>query len=82
MLVTFATGIALAVHAGFFSAGWLRAKFVLVMAVGALHGYFAKLRKDFAEERNRHGAGFYRVINEVPAVLMAGIVLLVIFKPF
>jgi protoporphyrinogen IX oxidase len=82
MLVTFATGIALAAHGGFLSAGWLHAKFALVIALSALHGYFAKLRRDFAEQRNRHGAGFYRAINEVPTVLMAGIVLLVIFKPF
>lgn len=82
MLVTFATGIALAVHGGFLSAGWLHAKFALVIALGAFHGYFAKLRREFAEERNRHGAGFYRAINEVPTVLMTGIVLLVIFKPF
>jgi len=82
MLVTFLTGIALAAKSGFFSAGWLHAKLALVIVLSALHGYFAKLRKDFAEERNRRGAMFYRVINEVPAVLLVGIVLLVVFKPF
>jgi len=82
ILATFATGIALAIMSGFFAAGWLHAKLALVIALAALHGYFGKLRKDLAAERNRHGAGFYRFVNEVPAVLMAGIVLLVVFKPF
>jgi protoporphyrinogen IX oxidase len=82
MLVTWATGITLALKSGFFSAGWLHAKLALVIALSALHGYFAKVRKDFAEERNRRGSGFYRSLNEVPTVLMVGIVILVIFKPF
>jgi protoporphyrinogen IX oxidase len=82
MLVTWATGIALALKGGFVMAGWLHGKLVLVIAMSAIHGYFAKLRKDFQKESNRHGPGFYRIINEVPTVLMVGIVVLVIFKPF
>jgi protoporphyrinogen IX oxidase len=82
MLVTWATGITLALKGALFSAGWLHAKLALVIALSALHGYFAKLRKDLAEERNRRGPVFYRSLNEVPTVLMAGIVILVIFKPF
>ena len=38
--------------------------------------------KDFAKDRNRHSARFYRWMNEVPTVLMIGIVILVIVKPF
>jgi protoporphyrinogen IX oxidase len=53
-----------------------------VIALSALHGYFAKVRKDLAEETNRHGSRFFRIVNEAPAVLMAGIVILVVFKPF
>lgn len=82
MLVTWATGIALAITGGFFTSGWLHAKFLLVIGLSAIHGYFARLRKDFQEENNRHGPGFYRIVNEVPTVLMVGIVVLVIFKPF
>jgi putative membrane protein len=82
MLVTWATGLTLAVHAGFLNEGWFHAKFALVIGLSALHGYFGKVRKDLAEETNRHGSRFFRIVNEVPTILMAGIVILVVFKPF
>jgi putative membrane protein len=81
MLVTWATGLTLAVHAGFLNEGWFHAKFALVIGLSALHGYFGKVRKDLAEETNRHGSRFFRIVNEVPTILMAGIVILVVFKP-
>jgi putative membrane protein len=62
--------------------GWLMAKFALVLALSALHGLFSRWRKDFAFDRNRHGKRFYAAWNEVPAVLMIAIVLLVVVKPF
>jgi putative membrane protein len=82
LLVTWATGLTLAVQAGFLHEGWFHAKLALVIALSALHGYFAKIRKDLAEETNRHDSRFFRIVNEAPAVLMAGIVILVVFKPF
>ena len=39
-------------------------------------------RKDFAADRNRHSARFYRLVNEVPTLLLIGIVVLVVVKPF
>lgn len=62
--------------------GWLWAKIVLVLALSALHGMLARWRKDFAADDNRHSAKFYRIINEVPTVLIVAIVLLVVLKPF
>jgi len=62
--------------------GWLMAKFTLVLALSAAHGLFSRWRKDFAVDRNRHTKRFYAAWNEVPAVLMIGIVLLVVVKPF
>jgi len=62
--------------------GWLMAKFVLVLALSGLHGLFSRWRKDFAFDRNRHSKRFYAAWNEVPAVLMIAIVLLVVVKPF
>jgi len=62
--------------------GWLWAKIVLVLALSALHGMLARWRKDFAADKNRHSDKFYRIINEVPTVLMIAIVLLVVLKPF
>jgi protoporphyrinogen IX oxidase len=81
-LAAWATGIALAVQAGILHEGWFHAKFALVIGLSALHGYFAKLRKMLADETNRHGSRFFRIVNEAPAVLIAAIVFLVVFKPF
>jgi putative membrane protein len=67
---------------GWFASGWLWAKIILVLGLSAVHGLLARWRKDFAQDRNRHAQKFYRIINEVPAVLMILIVLLVVLKPF
>jgi putative membrane protein len=67
---------------GWFNTGWLQAKLVLVLALSAAHGLLARWRKDFAADRNRHSQRFYRIINEVPTILMIGIVLLAVLKPF
>jgi putative membrane protein len=67
---------------GWFAAPWLHGKIVLVLALSALHGMLAKWRKDFAVDKNRHSERFYRIINEVPTVLMIGIVILAVVKPF
>src|ERR1700731_2818151 len=82
LLVTWITGLTLAVQGGFVHAGWFHAKFALVIALSALHEYFAKIQKGLAEETNRHGSRFFRIVNEAPTVLMAAIVILVVFKPF
>jgi protoporphyrinogen IX oxidase len=82
VLVTWATGMVLAVQGGFLTEGWFHAKLLLVIGLTALHGYFGAVRKSFAETKNRHDARFFRAINELPTVLMVGIVILVVFKPF
>jgi protoporphyrinogen IX oxidase len=61
---------------------WLWAKILLVLALIGVHGMLARWRKDFAADRNLHSQKFYRVINEIPTLLMIGIVLLVVLKPF
>jgi protoporphyrinogen IX oxidase len=60
---------------------WLRIKLTLVLLVIAYHGYCYKLMRDFAANRNRHGARWYRAFNEVPSLLLIGIVLLAVVKP-
>jgi putative membrane protein len=82
LLVAWITGLTLAIQIGFLHAGWFHAKFALAIALSALHGYFAKVRKDLADETNRHDSRFFRIVNEAPAVLMVAIVILVVFKPF
>lgn len=61
---------------------WFMAKFMLVLAMSALHGFYSRWRKQFADDANIHSAKFYRVMNEVPTLLMIAIVILVIVKPF
>lgn len=67
---------------GWFASGWLDAKLVLVLALSALHGFLARWRRDFAADNNRHSQKFYRIINEVPTLLLIGIVILAVVKPF
>ncbi|HKY88013.1 MAG TPA: protoporphyrinogen oxidase HemJ [Pseudorhodoplanes sp.] len=82
MGATWLLGLWLAYDSGFFRAGWFHAKFALVIALSALHGFLSRAVKDFAADRNRRSEKFYRIINEVPAALMVLIVILVIVKPF
>jgi protoporphyrinogen IX oxidase len=82
MMATWIFGLWLAWDAGFFRSGWLHAKLALVIALSGLHGYLSAALRAFAEDRNRRSARHWRIMNEVPAVLMAAIVVLVIVKPF
>src|SRR3954449_8195007 len=59
---------------GFSKAHWLHGKLLLVIAMSGLHGFFARGVKNFAADRNPRSEKFYRIINEVPTVLMVGIV--------
>ena len=83
MIVTWLAGLYL-VWAGhwLFVSWWIYAKLVLVLTLSGVHGFFARWVKDFAADRNRRSQKFYRVINEVPTILMIGIVILVVVKPF
>lgn len=82
MIATWMFGIALALEGEHYRAGWMQAKFALVIVLSALHGLNARLVRAFAADRNRHPARFYRILNEIPALLMAVIVILAIVKPF
>lgn len=82
MIVTWLSGLWLAWYGGWWVAPWLHAKFVLVLLMSGFHGFLSARVRDFANDRNTRSARFYRVANEVPTVLMIGIVILVIVKPF
>jgi putative membrane protein len=62
--------------------GWFHLKLVLVLLLSAYHGLLVRWTKDFALDRNQHSPRFYRIANEVPTLLMVGIVILVIVRPF
>jgi len=87
MIATWLLGLWLAWHGpdsryGWFASGWFLAKLVLVLALSALQGLFARWVRDFAGDRNHHSQKFYRIINEVPTIIMIGIVILAVVKPF
>ena len=82
MIVTWLTGLWLVWKGGWHAAGWFQAKFVLVLLMSGAHGFFVGRVRDFAEDKNIRTQKFYRIINEVPTILMIVIVILVIVKPF
>jgi protoporphyrinogen IX oxidase len=82
MTVTWLAGLYLAWAGHWFSAPWLHVKLLLVVVLSGVHGLFSRWVKDFAADRNTRSQRFYRFINEVPTILMIGIVILVVVKPF
>lgn len=81
MVVSWALGLWLAWDHGLYAVGWFQAKLVLVLLLSTLHGYLVHCVRQFALDRNQRSHVFYRIINEVPTVLMIGIVLLTVLKP-
>jgi putative membrane protein len=75
-------GLWLAWRGGYLMAGWFHAKLALVILLSGFHGYLSAALRRFAEDANQVPARRWRLLNEVPALLMIGIVVLVIVKPF
>jgi putative membrane protein len=82
MIATWVLGLWLAWQGGWMWASWFQLKLGLVIVMSGIHGMLARYVHDFAADANRHSEKFYRIINEVPTVLMIGIVLLAVLKPF
>ncbi|HEY0267519.1 MAG TPA: CopD family protein [Rhizomicrobium sp.] len=61
---------------------WLHIKFVLVIILSGLHGMNVRYWRDFQADKRTRSARFYKIVNEVPAVLMVLIVILVKVQPF
>ena len=77
----FGVGLVLSTPA-FMQMGWLHAKLTLVALLLGYHMWCYRLLAAFRRGENRHTARWYRMFNEVPSVLLIGIVLLVVLKPF
>ncbi|MGE5267910.1 MAG: CopD family protein, partial [Deltaproteobacteria bacterium] len=75
-------GLWLAYQQGFFADGWFHAKLALALALSGVHGYFVASARRFRQDANDKPPRHWRIINEVPTLLMVGIVILVIVKPF
>lgn len=84
MVATWIFGLWLAFGYGIvdFSQGWMWLKALLVLALSGIHGFYGRLLRDFATDRNTRQAKFFRAINEIPFVIAVGIVIAVIVKPF
>jgi len=82
MVLSWVLGLWLAWRGGFLMAGWFHAKLALVILLSGFHGYLSAALRRFAEDANVVPARRWRLLNEVPAVLMIGIVVLVVVKPF
>ena len=84
LIFTFVFGLILLMTPGLvdMKAGWLHGKLFAVFLLTAYHGMMIRWYKDFQNDRNTRSQKFYRIMNEVPAILMILIVLLVVTKPF
>lgn len=82
MIGTWVFGLWLASVQGVWSEGWFHAKLFLVVVLSGFHGLLSRWRRDFEAGRNVRSHKFYRIVNEVPPVLLIFILIFVIVKPF
>ena len=82
MVLTWILGLTLATVGDHWSESWLQVKQLLVLGKSGVHGALSRWRKQFERDENRHSEKFYRIMNEMPAVLLIGILILVVVKPF
>ena len=82
MVVVWVLGLTLAFSTGAFSQGWFHAKFLLVVLLTGYHGYMVGYGRKLARGEQAMSGKRLRLMNEVPGVAVALIVVLVIVKPF
>jgi putative membrane protein len=84
MIVSWAFGLAMIMGnpAMMQGSGWLHAKLLLVFLMSGVHGMLSAQRRKFANDENQKSAKFFRILNEVPTVLMVVIVILAVVQPF
>ena len=83
MIVSWIFGVLLIHTIGIdnFSFLWLQLKFIFVIILTIYHFFLFQCLKKFSENINSFSSKFYRLINEIPTVLLIGIILVVVFKP-
>ena len=82
MIATWIFGLWIAVLHNVWSEPWFMVKLTCVLVITGIHTAYSKYTRAFANDKNLKSQKFYRVINEIPAVLMVIIVIMVIVKPF
>jgi putative membrane protein len=83
MILTWLFGLILISSLGLeaISATWIKLKLLLVVVLTSYHFYLSKLLADFRLDQNTKSSRFFRIINEVPTILLILIVFIVVFKP-
>ncbi len=82
MILSLIFGIALIyINSSILYEGYFHIKLILLIILFGIHGYFVSLYKQFEERKNEKTAKFFRLINEIPTVLMIIIIILVVVKP-
>ena len=82
MGIAWIMGILLVLNIGLAAGGWLHAKLFLVFLLSGFHGMLSRWRKDLARGERKKSEKFFRRVNEVPAIFIIGIVILVMVRPF
>ncbi|WP_374763129.1 CopD family protein [Yunchengibacter salinarum] len=82
MIIAWILGLALAVHIGLAENGWLHLKLLLVLGLTGFHMVLARWRRRLAGGERPHAARLYRMVNEVPSLIIIAVVMLAILKPF
>src|SRR5262245_59527206 len=82
MIAAWVLGLCLAWQGNHWLEGWFHAKVALLIGMQIVHAGLARWRRAFAKDANVHSAKFYRIINEVPTLLLIVIVILAVVKPF
>ena len=81
MIAAWILGFMLAVHLDVWGETWFHGKAVLLLAMQLIHAAFARWRRHFAGDGNRHDERYYRWMSHLPNLAMIGIVILVVVKP-
>jgi protoporphyrinogen IX oxidase len=82
MIAAWILGLTLAWQGDHWGEGWFHAKLALLVGMQLVHAALARWRRAFANDANTHSDRFYRFMNEVPTLLLIGIVILAVVKPF
>lgn len=82
LVVSWLSGLIMMVSSSWYLSGWMHTKLLLVLLMSGFHFYLGRLHTDFVSRISGKSSKFFRLINEIPTLLMIGIVILVIYKFF
>lgn len=82
MTVAWITGLFMAVDGGAFAQPWFHVKATLVVLLTGAHIHDGVMLRRFAADANLNSSRYFRVVNEIPTLLMIGVVVMVVVKPF